>query len=488
MRRRHRRPTPKQRASNYQVNVRYGDPIQAIRNRVGRRFGFSHDNERDYYKVLGYPEEPTVEDYADRYRRQDIAARINDLPAQDSWKLRPVLIDGRSRSDDDNVAGQTEFIRAWLTLVESGSETSVDVYQYFERLDRLTGIGHYGVLLFGMRGEVGPLSDPMPDGGTRLGVNGLAYLMPYSEEFATILDYDTDPTSPRFGQPRTYQINFGEGVGSQRVHWTRALHVIEDGLNSRVFGRPRLERVVNRLDDLLKIVGGSAEATWKLMRKGLAIKTQPGFKFPENTDRKAELDAQLEEYEHGLTRILKLNGLDVDEMGSEVVDPKGIFEIIISLLSAASGIPQKILIGSTWAGLGGDAAGSQDLLTWSNTVRARQTNFCEPQILRPFVYWCIRHGVLPPPRSGRFEVQWEPIYELDDIERANRANAASQAIRNYVQATGAVDLVEPNEFRQEYLGLPPRSTLALNDEETPEDRAAFEALNNPEPSLNGSGA
>ena len=44
---------------------------------------------RDYNKVLGYPSSLRFEDYLARYRRQDLAARVVDLPAQDTWKKPP---------------------------------------------------------------------------------------------------------------------------------------------------------------------------------------------------------------------------------------------------------------------------------------------------------------------------------------------------------------------------------------------------------------
>ena len=57
--------------------------------------------------------------------------------------------------------------------------------------------------------------------------------------------------------PRRHSRTLPRKVGF--VHASRVLHVAEDCLDDDVYGIPRLKPVFDRLDDLLKVVGGSAE-------------------------------------------------------------------------------------------------------------------------------------------------------------------------------------------------------------------------------------
>jgi hypothetical protein len=397
--------------------------------------GKAFEGERDYYKVLGYDLYPQVDDFLGRYTRDDIAGKIVDLPPQDTWKKRPVLIDGEERSDGDQP--RSEFIRAWQQLTDAGSDEALNVYHYFERIDRLSGIGRFGVLVIGAR-DGQTLDQPFQ--GRVIGPDGILYLRSCSEASVMIspTDIDMDPQSKRYGKPLWYQINIGGEMGQngyQRVHYSRCIHVAEDLLEDEVYGRPRLERVLNRLDDIMKIVGGSAEATWKLMRKGFLLSAKEGYQQPTNSETRRDVDAQIEEYDHGLRRFIRLTGVDAQDLGSEVVDPSGLFGIVLSLIAAASGIPQRILIGSER----GELASTQDLRSWANAIADRQSNFAEPSILRPFVNWCIRAGVLPPPKSGKYKVEWPKLYELTELEEAEAQEKRGEAFEQF--AAGIVALL-----------------------------------------------
>lgn len=446
----------------------------------GYRIGFSHGSDgqdRDYYKVLGYNRYPDVEYYMARYRYQDIAKRIIDLPPQDTWAKAPVLIDGNNRSDSEDIT--SEFLKGWQQLTTAGDEDSLNCLSYFERVDRLAGLGEYGIILLGAK-DGQELDQPI----TKIlsGPADLLYLSVYSQVSVDILDSDIDlnPQSKRFGKPNFYQVYLGGSTltlgGYQRVHYSRIIHVAEDLLEDEIYGLPRLESVVNRLDDLMKVVGGAAEATWKLMRKGLVLLAREGFNMPEAGSTEAQsLDDQLYKYDHDLTRILKLAGTEAKELGSEVVDPDKIFNVIVACISAATGIPQRILLGSER----GELASSQDQGNWASVINSRQLNFAEPIILRPFVNWCIKRGVLPKPKSGKYKVEWPPMFQQSEAEKSDIASKYSNAIGTYVKETGAVNVVDPNEFRQQYLHLPPKDESEFEPdepEETPEDQAAFDEI------------
>ena len=47
------------------------------------------------------------------------------------------------------------------------------------------------------------------------------------------------------------------------IPWQRCIHVAENTIEDDVFGQPRLARVLNRIDDLNKVLGASAELYWQ---------------------------------------------------------------------------------------------------------------------------------------------------------------------------------------------------------------------------------
>jgi hypothetical protein len=437
-------------------------------------FGQSFDGNRDYYNVLGYKLAPLAGDYLSLYYRGDIAKRIVDLPPQDTWKQDFVLIDGDARSDDENP--NSDFIRAWQFMHDGTNEDALHPIRYFEKLDRACGIGQYAIMVIGVLDGL-PLSEPV-DYSRITGPESILYLAPKLQDDVILSqsDFDTNPQSRRFGKPLRYQVRLGEtmGLGSHVIHWSRVIHVAEDTLTDDIYGIPRLESILNRLDDLMKVVGGSSEATWKLIRKGLAIIAKDGYQLPQDETSKENFNSQIDEYDNGLRRILRLGGVEVQDLGSDVVDPSGLFGIIISLIAAAQGIPQRILIGSER----GELASSQDMRTWNNVIMARRTKLAEPFFVRPFINRLIKWGALPCPKTNKYNIEWAHLFTPTELEEAQASSLKINAITQFITATGAVDIITAKEVRK-ILGLPVEAQEVGSieeGEESPEEMAAFEQL------------
>ena len=115
-------------------------------------------------------------------------------------------------------------------------------------------------------------------------------------------------------------------------------------LEDEVNGLPRLEAVFNRLLDLEKIVGGSAEMFWRGARPGFQGIVSEGYNMTdEDID---ELQKQLDEYEHGLRRFLINRGVSLDALAQQVSDPRNHVDVQLQMISAITGIPRRILTGS----------------------------------------------------------------------------------------------------------------------------------------------
>ena len=432
------------------------------RDVISRLAGMQFINERDIDTNLGYTKEPTLEQYQTYYDRRDLASVIVDAPAKTTWRESPTLADGSE--------GKSKFITGWEEIVRR-----LKVFSYLERVDRLSGIGHYGVLLIGTKD--GQLSEPLEKVAS---AQDVIYLSTFSEVYATVNTYDTDVNSPRFGRPETYRIDMSSNVvkgfsaSQQIVHWTRVIHVAEGLLENEVFGEPRLQKVFNRLEDLDKVVGSSAEAFWQTVVKGYVMSAKEGYEL-EPGDL-ADAKTELQNYIHNLQRFIAANGIDFKELGAKPEDPSAVFKILIQIISGKTGIPQRILLGSER----GNLASSQDEANWLGRIEGRQVQFAQPNILEALVDRLLSIGALDAPKDGKYKVEWPNLFTLTDEEQANVYQKTADAISK-ITAGQPLDMFDESELR-EAMGFPPEreGTLVTNvlDEENPEAVMMFAELKN----------
>ena len=410
-------------------------PRAQLSKLAGQHFG----GERDLYEVMGYPRHLTPEDYADDYLRQDIAARIVDAYPDATWREHP------------EVKGEQSFAQAW-----SDMDRKHAIWRTFHRLDRLTGMGHYGVLLFGLDGGEDMATPAM---GTDY---NLLYLQPHSERTAQVTRWEDDPQSPRYGLPVLYRITTGTnwtgagaGQKSMIVHHSRVIHVAERALEDISIGTPRLERIYNRLMDLDKLLGGSAEMYWQNVAMMMAFLADADSDIqPE--DRDAMKD-QFEEMQHGLRRFLTLQGTDAKNLapGLQGSDPGSHIDKQIEIIAGASGIPKRILMGSE----SGELASSQDENNWASRISERREQFAGPTIVEAFIGKCQRLGVLP---SGFNEIEWPEADTMGETGRAEIADKKAGALQKYLAANGGDLIVSPDEFRA-WLGEGPLQQEEADD-------------------------
>ena len=404
----------------------------SLAQRLGQQFG----GKRDVYEVLGYKKDLRFEDYEAKYDRQDIAARIVDAPAQATWRDFPEV-------KEDKEGDETEFEKTWKAL-----QKKLKVHHYLERIDRLSGIGCYGVLLVGTTGDT-PLKEPLKKGSLK-SPDEIIYLKAFSEKFAKISTFVTDTNSPNFGKPLLYDIDIemgDKGSVSRQVHSSRVIHVAENMLKNEVYGTPRLKNVFNLMDDLMKLVGASAEMFWLGANRGLHADVKDGFGL--EGDELTNLSDEIDEYVHNLRRFIRTKGVDIKPLGGQTADPKGSFETIISLISGTTSIPKRILLGSER----GELASSQDETNWNKYVSSRQTSFAEPQILRALIDRFTWLGVLKEPSEG-YTVVWPDLFAKSDEERGKVASLVANAISK-LQTEEGKPVITVAEFRERYLGLPP---------------------------------
>lgn len=414
------------------------------RTALSSRIGSLFDGARQMYEILGYKGNLEYRDLKARYRRGDIAHRIVKAFPEATWSQPPLL-----REDNEDQT-ETPFEAEWQALT-----TRLDVFGALERADVLANLGEYSTLLIGLAGQSSLNLPATPVAGPE----DLVYLTPYSQEFAQIHSFVTDPASPQFGQPLAYTMNFGRSTSERStsggalmpmrtgiVHASRIIHVAEDILDDGIYGIPRLEPVYDKLDDLMKVVGGSAEMFWRDAKRRIALEVRDDYDFQEAD--KVALQEEVDEYQHGLRDFLRLQGVNAKDLSGIVASPKEHFSVLIDLIAATVGIPKRLLIGNE----AGELASSQDEDAWIQRIKRRQIQFAEGRILRPLVDRLIALRVLPE-TSQRYAVEWGNLAALSEPQRAAVAKDIATAANQYAPGRAYTLITEP-EFRERYFGLP----------------------------------
>ncbi len=429
-----------------------------------RRMGFQYSGERKLYQALGYPEEKDLvfRYYFNKYERQDIASAVIDRPVEATWKGDLVIVEQDKQEDESALA------KAWKELDER-----LKVKQRLTKIDKLSGIGRYAILLFGFN-DVKKLEDWK---SSAAGAKKLVYLKQVNEEDAKIETWETNSTNKRYGQPKIYTLSIqtSEETGELKriqVHHSRVLHIREGSLTSEVYGRPRLKPIVNRLEDLEKLLGGDAEMFWRGARPGYSAQSQKDY---EKMDAGAieDLQDQLDDYEHDLRRFLTTKGIDIKALEQQVADPEHHIDIQLQAISAQTGIPKRVLVGSER----GELSSTQDKDQWLGLIKTRMDEYAEPEILRPFVDKCMVHNILPKVKG--YKVIWEDVFAQSEADKVKVGVERAKALKEYAASPLASEILPPSLIYKLLLGLTEEQAAEViqvrEEEVVEEDRLLAEA-------------
>lgn len=388
------------------------------RMRLGRGLT-SFDGRRNYQEIFGWDKLVDVEQMLYMYNRGGLAKRVIDAFPDATWARPPVLW----------AEGDPEWDKLWATLLEDKN-----IWTAFHRLDKLCCLGHYAVMVLGT---------DKPNLEVKLtSASEITYSQPYGEFSVKIEQWDTNQTSPTFGQPLMYRI-YPENTGitgratagssdvtptrsSFRVHASRVLHVAKGSLEEEIFGQPMLLPIWDYLTDLRKVVGSSSESYWIAANRGLQADVDKEMQLTEADA--AALQEEIEDFYNGFRRFIRTKGVDMNALENDTSDPTGPFKVLVTLISGTMGIPQRILLGSE----AGQLASAQDKGNWAERVEESRTLYSEPQLVKPFVKWCITHKLIRPP-NGQLNIQWPDAYRMSPLERGQTQAQTARSIANVVK-------------------------------------------------------
>jgi len=212
-------------------------------------------------------------------------------------------------------------------------------------------------------------------------------------DFATI-EWQNDPTQPRFGLPVLYPVKFDYGNGNtglKMVHYTRIIEMHGDDLPKRSETILTQEQrfwgisVIQRAESRLQTLGSSLGSIDQLLQEMGVGK----FKFKDlavllsSAEGKEALMRRVEV--NDLTRsTYRSQYLDSEEdFTRDVFDFRGIPEILyilFMLISSDTGYPITRLFGVSPGGM--NATGESDMRNYYDGVRSLQNTESYPMILR----------------------------------------------------------------------------------------------------------
>lgn len=367
------------------------------------RAGLQFDGARDLYNVYGYSRNITESMLYDKYKRQDVASSVVDKPADALWTAPPVIL-----------VGEKELGDGWSRFVADNK-----LWSKILRADKMLGMEKYVVLFLGLPGKA-----DKPFVGT---AKEVSFVHVFGGSCASVDSYIADPSSPLYGHPEYYKLKLQRSPTSSetmRVHHTRCIHLTNELLESNIFSEPRLVKGYNILDDILKVAGGSAETYWLIANRGMQVDVDKDMELS-TTDLDA-LSDEIDEYQHQLRRVLRTRGVKINTLGSDVADPRGVFEVSISLLASTYKIPQRILMGAE----AGQLASEQDRANWAVSIQERRESFAEPYILQPILQKMQVLGIISPIDATKLQFKWEEAFKVSPLERAQTMAQTARAVVN----------------------------------------------------------
>ncbi|MDR2170697.1 MAG: DUF1073 domain-containing protein [Planctomycetaceae bacterium] len=405
---------------------------------------------RDYDTQFGYPDIVNKLMYKKLFDRNAIANRVVSIYPNECWLSEPEIYDQDQLSTSD---------------FEKKLERTFELFECYGVLtlaDILSGIGSYGLILFGVS-DGKDLSEPidcveyLPE-TLKQGKYQLIYLRAFAHSQIEVSQIETNTSNPRYGQPVLYRIQFNDpdncqddtGMVDMRtldVHWTRVLHLADNRQTSTVFGMPRLQLVYNNVLDIRKIAGSSGEMFYKGAYPGFSVEAVDDVTSGVQLDLDS-MKKQIAAYENGLQRWFGLTNAHVNSLSPQVQSPREHIDINIELIAIALSCPKRIFCGSER----GDLASSQDVAEWNKTLMTRMKRYLTPFVLKPFITRLIQIGELPAPKDGIFFVKWDDLNAGTDQQKIENANNKLNLIGSYL-SNNIETIICPKDFLMMFLNM-----------------------------------
>lgn len=414
--------TPMQLAVNA-LNDRY---LTAQRLAYGRQLGGNDAKRPQAWCEYGFANDLVFDDYYRMYERHGVAHGAIHLLLDKCWETNPEVIEGDEIDEERPLTTWEKNFNAEARRLK--------LWQMVKQADRRRMVGNYAGLILQVKDNKN--WEEELTGGV------LQRLIPAWQGQLRVTNWDSDPTSERYGMPTMWSFiqpeveenpestNSGLSVS---IHWTRVIL-----LGDYRDGVPFLKAGYNALVTMEKIVGGTGESYLKNASRQLAIS------FDKETQIEAvaqsfgvpvsELHTAFDEIAKGMNRgqdtALGLQGATVTPLVSTVPDPEPPYTVALMDFSASVQMPAKIISGSQT----GERASSGDIEAFNKRGQGRREGELADDI-DTIVRHLLQFKLLPPVPGDVFTVCWSDLTESTQSEKLANALVMAQ-INEKAGATG----------------------------------------------------
>ncbi len=398
---------------------------------------------------FGYPDSLEFDRYYRAYERNAVAYAAVHKLLESCWMDNPTIIDGEEAREATKT---TEWEKSVTKLMKKHWSKIKDA-------DRRNLVGRYSALLIQFR-DGREWSQPVDRAVVgRLKDKAIVKLIPAWESQVKPGNFDTDTLSETYGQPFSYNFN-EQPVGDDgtygpvrgvTVHPERIIILCEGAEDDNILsGVPFLRAGYNKLLDLEKVSGGSAEGFLKNASRQLGIAfdketnmaalkqaaTDAGFK-----DLGDALNDKVSRMNHGTDAALVMQAGTPSVLSVAPADPKPTWEVTANEFAASIQCPFTIQFGQQTGRLASD----EDKTDWAKRCNGRRWGFQSSVVEKVLErFWTV--GVIDPPSSGEITLAWSDLLAPSEKEKIANMQALATVAKDTQQAFGTPS-VEPNEVR-----------------------------------------
>ena len=421
-----------------------------------------------------YPTRLTFGMFYNMYARNSVASRVIETYPDYCWTARPQVLDKGGHTSRFSRAVLDAFLKHYKLM--DGIDQSL--LSSMKQLDVLGGVGGESLMVFGFRDNK-RLSEPveyMKD----MEIAWIKIL--HNGQFNVDSRYGDDKDPENFGDVEMYittqfnteELNFANHIAPNiKIHASRCVHFKEG--NNLSFGTSRIQKCYNQLLDITKLAGASAEVYFLGAFSGLSVEVEPEARLDEEV--MTSMKDEISKYFEGLARSMVFGGAKAKLLYPAIVSPKDHFDLQVTMVSIATGIPRRFLTGAEAAKL----ASQQDSLNWTERVSIRRDAMVSPRIVTPVVKRLIMAGVVPLPRDYEFTVTWPKAESITTSERSNASRHMTAAFTEYF-STGMSDVLSFNTYLTYVCGFTDAEAKDIADNTNLDNASKVVKVVNPEPS------
>lgn len=398
---------------------------------------------------FGYPDSLEFDRYYRAYERNAVAYAAVHKLLESCWMDNPTIIDGEEAKEATKT---TEWEKSVTKLMKKHWSKIKDA-------DRRNLVGRYSALLIQFR-DGREWSQPVDRTVvSRLKDTAIVKLIPAWESQVKPGNFDTDTLSETYGQPVSYNFNeqpIGDDgtygpVRGVNVHPERIIILCEGAEDDNILsGVPFLRAGYNKLLDLEKVSGGSAEGFLKNASRQLAtefseqvsiealIKQAKDHGYDKLGDA---MNDKVNKLNSGTDAALVTQGGKTSVLSVAAADPKPTWEVTANEFAASIQCPFTIQFGQQTGRLASD----EDKTDWAKRCNGRRWGFQSSVVEKVLErFWTV--GVIDPPSSGEITLAWSDLLAPSEKEKIANMQALATVAKDTQQAFGT-PAVEPNEVR-----------------------------------------